>query len=253
MKLPLREAFSASVIFMMALLVSSPLLIALQGFTPYTLKIQGNIAKQFITIGFNESSRGLCPPTVLVYINRSMLLLNYRGYLDEVSAVFFIMLGVITAYIIAEPLEYKYFFIEATYSGGRLRVFATRLIIVYMLGGIASLLGGVNLAGVAYTLNLFESISEALLFSTVMLFLEALISIAVSSVLSVASRRVSTSILLVLGVLVLMLALGLRYEVFNSVVLASRLFVDGKGVEVYLAVLLVSLATAIWRVDSIEY
>ncbi|MCY0868386.1 MAG: hypothetical protein OWQ48_04045 [Desulfurococcus sp.] len=86
-----------------------------------------------------------------------------------------------------------------------------------------------------------------------MLFLEALISIAVSSVLSVASRRVSTSILLVLGVLVLMLALGLRYEVFNSVVLASRLLVDGKGIEVYLAVLLVSLATAIWRVDSIEY
>lgn len=196
LKLPLRESFSITTIVIAAILASSPLLIALTGFIPYNYSVYGEIIKSpNATVSGMSFYRGLCRAAGSVHVNRTMLLLTYLSFFDLVSATYFLLSGVIAAYLIARPLEYKYFFIEATYSGGRLPIFLLRLGSAYMLGVFSSILGAMNLAGVVYVLKLYSGISEALLSSIELLLLETLIAVSVSSLISLFTRSFPTSTL----------------------------------------------------------
>lgn len=254
-KLFLRESFSASIIIAVVILISTPLLIAYAfNVIPHYSHAYGGIMEihNTSTAGGEEYVQ-LCPPTSPIYVNRTRLRLAYMNYLDGVSAVSFLLIGSITAYIIARPIEYRYFFIEATYGGGRLRMFLLRLSSAYMLGFISSLLGAVNLSGIMYVLNLYSGMNESFLYSLEILVLETIIAVAVASIVSLFTRSFSTSIFAILGFIALILILGTRYDPLTSIVLANRIVLKGEGVGLYVLTVLASITGSIWRADRIEY
>ncbi len=233
------------------LCISSPLLIAVvyNAVPSYVY----TVFEKVIPSGTGSVNMGLGKLLGGMVINRTAIRVRLRGYLDMVNIVLFILIGVLTVFSIAKPIEYRYFFIEALFRGSKLRAYVERYSLLLAMAVLVAVLMGFVCASVLYVDDAFESFAQCYAYSLPSLLLTCFSSISIASLISLYVRRSAEGVLAFLGLMVLVLLLSSKYGDLKAVVMASRIIYAHSGGGVYLASIVLSNSIALHRVVTLEY
>ncbi len=184
-------------------------------------------------------------------LNFSRLIVS--RFAGSVSTIGFILSGIIGVWIVARPLELRYFFVELLFTGSRLKLVFARLaasLAVSLVGVVSSSLLSAFVLLVAVPGYDFAKVFPPTLYS---LLLSSVSGIVIASALSLGSRSTSGGILGVIGFAVAVAFLASKFDWLRGIVNGASLVFDGVGVDVYAAVVVLSILFTLWRSVSLEY
>ncbi len=218
--LALRDTwFSPFVLLLSLIIVLSPLVLAMyEGVIPSTYGVSGQLASGGDTL---SSASFTCESFVVGTtgeFNVSMFWRVYGGFLGHLSVLYFVLAGMIVIFVVARPLEMKYFFVELTFTGSRVKLLLGRLIAAISLMLVSSAASALGLASVLYVMlfpgGWWEAFKLALLLSAS----SVLLSVPVATLLSLVSRSSTVSVLGFLGFVALCLVAGSKIDLAESLV-----------------------------------
>ncbi len=254
--LALREIlFSLRALTIIALCISSPLIIAVAyGLIPSGVSVivervvKGHVNETILLSSIVEGIEAGAP-------NATVLLESMRWYIDGANIALFAMVGVLSAFVIARPLEYRYFFLEALFYGSRLKAYLARYLVLHMVAVYTALSASLVAASVLYINGVFTSLADCYVYVAPSLVLTSLSAVSLSALASIYARRVSETILSILGfaALVLLLSSSANMREIGAIVLGSIPIYDNKGFEVYVSSLILTNMLALRGVGRVEY
>ena len=176
-------------------------------------------------------------------------------FVGALSFTAFTVGGVVAAFIIARPLEYRYFFVELVFTGSRLWPVLARLAAVFSGLLLAVLSAGFPAAGILLVSGLygFSDFARAYWLVTVSLLASLVSGVLLSASLSLGLKSTSGSVLAVIVFAALIAFLSAKAEWLLGLVNGAELVFYGKGVDAYLLLVAGSLAFTVWRAETIEY
>jgi len=177
----------------------------------------------------------------------------YGSFLSGISVAYYALFGVMTVYVVARPVEMRYFFVELTFVGSRLRLVALRLLHVLPLMLVSAAASSLGLSAILWVLRFPGTILDAYAFALLISSASALISIPLSVLLSVVTRSSSTSILLLLGFTALCVIASAWIDVARSPIDASMIVARSDARWIGLPVNVALLAADLVAVDRVEY
>ncbi|MCE4612475.1 MAG: hypothetical protein F7C07_01390 [Desulfurococcales archaeon] len=113
----------------------------------------------------------------------------------------FFLSSVITAYMVARPLERGYFIFDLVAKKGRVRALAERFLVSLSVSSLALSMASLPLGTVVYLVGLFESIYRSVLFTLGWVLSLSLIAASLTALASLATKSVSGTLVLVFAVI----------------------------------------------------
>ncbi|MEL9939611.1 MAG: hypothetical protein QW348_01635 [Ignisphaera sp.] len=151
-------------------------------------------------------------------INMTMFLRGYGWFLNHLSILYFMLSGMIVAIAVARPLEMKYFFIELTFAGSRVKLLLSRLASVTLLLLVSAASSALALSAILYTAIIPGGLYTALGLSLLISIGSALLSIPIATLLSLSSKNTTLSIFGLLGFVALCLVVSQKFDVAKALI-----------------------------------
>ena len=249
-----------SSIVLAIVVVLLPIVLAVyEDVVPYSYSVGGNMLVSVPGVV------GETPPTNAVesycvaattnrlYINMSSFLRIYGGFLDHLSILYFMLSGMVVAIAVARPLEMKYFFIELTFAGSRVKLLLIRLASVSLLLLVSAASSALALSAMLYTLVIPGGLHTALELSLLISIGSALLSIPIATLLSLSSKNTTLSIFGLLGFVALCLVASQRFDVAEAFISMEKMVEEPGTVYVVAPVQLILFAIDVMQAGRVGY
>ena len=247
--LALRDTWLSSITLTFAvLIVLAPLIVSLySGLLSGSYEASGSLVKG----AGNLSCKNIVATTTPI-INMTMFWKINEGFLKDLSVLYFTLSGLAIIYTIARPLEMKYFYVELTFTGSRVKLLFGRLTAVSSLLLIAAISSALGLAAILYVILFPGSLLDAFRLSLLLSASSVFLSIPVATLFSLIFRNSSVSILGFLGFVALCFLVGSKIELVEAMIDSTLLARNNPASLFGLAVQAIFLVISFIRIESLE-